>query len=68
MITGRVKVWFLFGLPALSLPCGFSEGGLPLGLQILGRPFEEKMILRFAAALEDATGFHKVVPALVDET
>jgi aspartyl-tRNA(Asn)/glutamyl-tRNA(Gln) amidotransferase subunit A len=66
--TSLVRPANLLGLPALSMPCGFSGSGLPLGLQIIGRPFEEKLILRFAAALEEATGFHKVVPALVDET
>ena len=41
------------GYPALSLPCGLSASGLPIGLQIIGPPFEEARILRIAAALED---------------
>jgi aspartyl-tRNA(Asn)/glutamyl-tRNA(Gln) amidotransferase subunit A len=41
------------GLPALSLPCGLSGSGLPAGLQIVGPPFEEALILRIGAALED---------------
>jgi len=40
------------GLPALSMPCGLDRQGLPLGMQIIGRPFEEALILRVAAALE----------------
>jgi len=40
------------GLPALSMPCGLDRQGLPLGMQIIGRPFEEALILRIAAALE----------------
>jgi len=41
------------GLPALSMPCGLSASGLPIGLQIVGPPFEEALILRMGAALED---------------
>lgn len=63
--TSLVRPANLLGLPAISLPCGFSASGLPLGLQIIGRPFEEQLLLRLAAALEDATDFAKVVPALV---
>lgn len=40
------------GLPALSMPCGLDRQGLPLGMQIIGRPFEEPLVLRIAAALE----------------
>ena len=54
----------LAGLPGLSLPCGLSATGLPIGFQIVGRPFEEKTILRAAAALERALDFHRpVLPA-----
>ena len=45
----------LAGLPAISIPCGFSKAGLPIGLQIIGRPFEEETILRAAHAYEQAT-------------
>ncbi|PYV84938.1 MAG: hypothetical protein DMG05_23705 [Acidobacteria bacterium] len=45
----------VLGLPALSIPCGFNEGGLPLGLQIIGPAFQETVILRVGAAIEDAT-------------
>jgi len=41
------------GYPALSIPCGLSGNGLPIGLQIVGAPFEEELILRIGAALED---------------
>jgi aspartyl-tRNA(Asn)/glutamyl-tRNA(Gln) amidotransferase subunit A len=43
----------VLGLPALSIPCGKTAGGLPMGLQIVGRAFEEDMVLRVGAALED---------------
>lgn len=42
----------LTGLPGLSLPCGFSSAGLPIGLQVLGRPFDEETVLRIGAAYE----------------
>jgi aspartyl-tRNA(Asn)/glutamyl-tRNA(Gln) amidotransferase subunit A len=48
----------LAGLPALVLPCGFDEAGLPIGLQIVGRPFDEATVLRTAAAYEGATDWH----------
>jgi aspartyl-tRNA(Asn)/glutamyl-tRNA(Gln) amidotransferase subunit A len=46
----------LAGLPGLSLPCGVNRQGLPLGMQILGRPFEEGTVLRAAYAYESRTG------------
>src|ERR1043166_9183305 len=49
----------LAGLPALSLPCGFDSDGLPIGLQIISRPFDESMLLRVANAYEQATEWHK---------
>ena len=52
----------LLGLPAVSVPCGFNSAGLPLGLQIMGKPFEEGRILQVAAALQDATDFHRILP------
>jgi aspartyl-tRNA(Asn)/glutamyl-tRNA(Gln) amidotransferase subunit A len=61
--TRMVRAINLLGLPALSLPCGFDAGGLPLGLQIVGRAFDEAGVLRVAAALEDATGCTRPRPA-----
>lgn len=54
----------LLGFPALSLPCGFDARRMPLGLQIIAGPFEEKRLLAVAAALEDETGFYKQEPPL----
>ncbi len=62
--TRFVRAVNLLGWPALSIPCGFSSSGLPLGLQIIGKPFEEDVILRAGAALEDATDFHTRRPPL----
>ncbi len=54
----------LAGVPALSIPCGFTSGGLPVGLQLLGRPFGEAAIFRAAHAYESATEWHRRKPAL----
>ncbi|MDG2428675.1 MAG: amidase [Acidimicrobiales bacterium] len=54
----------LTGQPALSVPCGFTADGLPLGLQIAGRPFAEDMVLRIGAAYESATDWVAHLPPL----
>ena len=51
-------------LPALSLPCGFTPAGLPVGLQIAGRPFDEATVLRVGYAYEQATGWQLRTPTL----
>lgn len=51
------------GAPALSVPCGFSSGGLPVGLQIVGRYQDDFGVLQIAHAFEQATGFWKQRPA-----
>ncbi|MGY1670621.1 amidase [Geodermatophilus sp. SYSU D00710] len=52
------------GLPALSVPCGFTSAGLPIGLQIMGRPFDEVGVLRVGHAYESATDWTGRRPAL----
>ncbi|HTY64061.1 MAG TPA: amidase [Acidobacteriota bacterium] len=52
----------LTGLPAVSVPCGFLPGGLPVGLQLMGRRFEETTLLRIAHAYEQATPWHLAFP------
>jgi aspartyl-tRNA(Asn)/glutamyl-tRNA(Gln) amidotransferase subunit A len=54
----------LTGVPALSVPCGFTASGLPIGLQVIGRPFDEATILRVAHAYEQATDWHRRRPPL----
>jgi len=54
----------LTGQPAISLPCGFDSQGLPVGLQIVGRPFDEETVLRVAHAYEQATDWHLHRPSL----
>jgi aspartyl-tRNA(Asn)/glutamyl-tRNA(Gln) amidotransferase subunit A len=52
------------GLPSLSVPCGFTAGGLPIGMQIMGRPFDEPTLLRVGQAYESATDWTSRRPAL----
>jgi aspartyl-tRNA(Asn)/glutamyl-tRNA(Gln) amidotransferase subunit A len=55
----------LLGLPALAMPCGFSKAGLPLALQIVGRPFDEVTVLRAGHAYERAAGWYTRRPTVV---
>ena len=54
----------LAGIPGLSVPCGFTQGGLPIGLQLLGKPFGELRLLQVARAYERETEHHTQRPAL----
>jgi aspartyl-tRNA(Asn)/glutamyl-tRNA(Gln) amidotransferase subunit A len=54
----------LAGVPGISVPCGFSSEGLPIGLQIIGKHFDEGTVYRAAHAFEQATEFHKQRPSL----
>jgi aspartyl-tRNA(Asn)/glutamyl-tRNA(Gln) amidotransferase subunit A len=56
----------LAGLPGISVPAGLSADGLPLGLQLIGRPFDEATVLRAAAVVEEAAGFEARPPFLHD--
>lgn len=51
-LTRYMKPANMCGFPALSVPCGFSESGLPVGAQLIGRPFDEANLFRFARAIE----------------
>jgi Asp-tRNA(Asn)/Glu-tRNA(Gln) amidotransferase A subunit family amidase len=54
----------LTGQPAISVPCGFTRGGLPIGLQLVGRPFDEATLFRAGAAYEAATEWHSRKPPI----
>ncbi len=56
----------LTGQPALVLPAGLTKGGLPIGMQLVGRPWEEATLLRIGAAFERATEWHKKRPNLLN--
>ncbi len=61
----RLTRWVNYlGVPAVSVPCGIDERGLPVGLQIVGRPFAEAAILRIAHAFQQVTNWHRRVPVL----
>jgi aspartyl-tRNA(Asn)/glutamyl-tRNA(Gln) amidotransferase subunit A len=57
----------LAGMCGLSLPCGFDQAGLPIGLQLMSGAFAEETVLRVAYAYEQATGWHNQKPVLSDE-
>jgi aspartyl-tRNA(Asn)/glutamyl-tRNA(Gln) amidotransferase subunit A len=56
----------IFGLPAISVPCGFTSSGLPIGLQIIGAPFQETTVLALAHAYERETTWHKRRPKVIE--
>ncbi len=63
-LTRVMRPYNLTGLPAIVLPCGFSRSGLPVALQIAGRPFEETTILAVAQAYEEHTPWHEKRPSI----
>ena len=54
----------LAGIPGMSVPCGFSSNGLPIGLQIMGKHFDEQKLFKVAYNFEQATDFHKKKPEI----
>ena len=62
-LTAYTSPFNLTGVPALSLPCGFDGQGLPIGLQLVARPWAEAMLLRVARAYERATSWHDRRPS-----
>jgi aspartyl-tRNA(Asn)/glutamyl-tRNA(Gln) amidotransferase subunit A len=63
-LTQYTRPFNLNGFPAMTLPCGFSKEGLPIGLQLAGRPFDEETVLRAAYTYEQATDWHKQRPII----
>jgi aspartyl-tRNA(Asn)/glutamyl-tRNA(Gln) amidotransferase subunit A len=57
-----------YGLPVISIPCGFSKDGLPIGLQIAGPLFGEASVLALAHAFQRETDWHKKKPGLQPDT
>jgi aspartyl-tRNA(Asn)/glutamyl-tRNA(Gln) amidotransferase subunit A len=62
-MTGFTRWVNYLGLPALSLPCGFTSEKLPVGFQLVGRPFSEKKLFRIGHAYQRATDWHRRAPA-----
>ena len=54
----------LTGLPSLNVTCGYDGDNLPIGMQVIGRPFDEATLFRVGAAFQGATDFHTRAPAL----
>lgn len=67
-LTSNCWPFNLFGLPSISIPCGFSKDGLPVGLMISGPRFADGRVLALAHAFEQATGWHKRQPPLTPDT
>jgi len=67
-VTSNCSPFNVFGLPSISIPCGFSKSGLPIGLLISGPRFSEGKVLALAAAYEKATEWHKRKPPLTPDT
>jgi aspartyl-tRNA(Asn)/glutamyl-tRNA(Gln) amidotransferase subunit A len=63
-LTRYTRLFNLTGLPAISVPCGFSSEQLPIGLQLIGAAFDEVGVLRVAHAYEQATAWHERRPSL----
>ena len=55
----------LTGFPAVSIPCGFTPGGLPVGMQLVARPWQEAPLLAAAHAYEQATDWHRRLPVVL---
>ena len=63
-LLGNTRPFNVWGLPAISVPCGFTASGLPIGLQIAGAHWREDLVLRLAHEYEQATEWHKRKPGL----
>ena len=64
LLSRLTRPFNLCGVPAVTLPCGFTSAGLPIGLQLAGRPFDEATVLRLAHAYEQAAEWHERRPPL----
>ncbi len=60
--TGLTRPFNTLGIPALSVPCGFDVNGAPIGMQLVGRPFDEATLYRIGHAYQGATEHHRRVP------
>jgi aspartyl-tRNA(Asn)/glutamyl-tRNA(Gln) amidotransferase subunit A len=63
-LTQYTRPYNITGFPAISIPCGFSDEGLPIGLQLAGRPFDEPTVLRAAYAYEQASDWRQRRPPI----
>ena len=66
-LTRFTSPFNLSGLPAISIPCGFTQSGLPIGLQIVSRAWADSKVLNAGYAYEQATEWHLHVPPLAQD-
>jgi aspartyl-tRNA(Asn)/glutamyl-tRNA(Gln) amidotransferase subunit A len=66
--TFVMNTYDTYGVPSISIPCGFTKDGLPVGLMICGPHFSESKILALAAAYENATKWHRMKPPIKPDT
>jgi aspartyl-tRNA(Asn)/glutamyl-tRNA(Gln) amidotransferase subunit A len=64
-ITRFMRPVNYLGLPALVVPAGFGQHGMPIGLQLIGRPFNDETVAALGIAFQGATGHHSKAPAMV---
>jgi aspartyl-tRNA(Asn)/glutamyl-tRNA(Gln) amidotransferase subunit A len=64
LLSNLTRPFNICGVPAVSVPCGFTDSAMPIGVQIAGRPFDEARVLRVAHAYEQATDWHTRRPSL----
>jgi aspartyl-tRNA(Asn)/glutamyl-tRNA(Gln) amidotransferase subunit A len=65
-VSANTRPFNYLGLPAISIPCGFDGNGLPIGLQLAGRPFAEARLMRMADAYQRDTDWHTRRPPVLD--
>ena len=65
LFTRNTRTASFFGLPALSVPAGFTSNGMPAALQLIGRPLAEELVLRAGHAYQSVTDWHERMPPLV---
>jgi aspartyl-tRNA(Asn)/glutamyl-tRNA(Gln) amidotransferase subunit A len=67
-VPSFTSIWNALGMPALCIPMGFTNDGLPLSLQIVGKPFDEATVLRVGDAFQQLTDWHLRVPPIAART
>jgi aspartyl-tRNA(Asn)/glutamyl-tRNA(Gln) amidotransferase subunit A len=62
MMLRNTRPFNVWGIPAISVPCGFTKDGMPIGLQLAAAPWREDLVLRAACAYERASEWHEKSP------
>ena len=64
----HTRLFNYLGLPSLSIPCGFSDNGLPVGFQLVGAPFSEDRLFNLGHVFQSVTDHHRSVPDLLSSS